>query len=314
MKTLTVTKNLFTASLALLFCQVLNAQTAQPPAPDKIGLTFSTESTCTGEARLKGGDTSFKDVQVNNSSWSLGQNIGLDNSSTLAVNVAYNRTSINEGNYHHFERDYGADRVPLPNDLQSLGASLEYSAKINSEWSFSTSVGAGSHVAKHDLLSKGWGAEGHAMGLYTYGPDLTFAVGLAYDSLSEDWKCIPIVGFEWRPAEKWSVAIGFPKTAVTYELSKSLTMSLAASGAGGTYYIRDDPRPGTSPRSLADSKLEYTEVRLGFETAWKINNNFSLSGSVGSVLHREFKYIDRDYKLTSRDIAPFLSIAFSASL
>jgi hypothetical protein len=122
MKTLTVTKNLFTASLALLFCQVLNAQTAQPPAPDKVGLTFSTESTCTGEARLKGGDTSFKDVQVNNSSWSLGQNIGLDNSSTLAVNVAYNRTSINEGNYHHFERDYGADRVPLPNLSERLSS------------------------------------------------------------------------------------------------------------------------------------------------------------------------------------------------
>jgi len=314
MKNLTITKHLVFVALPLLLGQSLLAQPTQPPAPDKIGLTFSTEATSSGESRLKGGDVTYKHVAISNSSWALSQSIRLDSANSLTLGMAYSLTSIDEGNYKHFERDYSADRVPLPNDLQSLGVSLGCSTKINDQWMLSSSIGTSSNVAKHKLLSKGWGSNGYTMGQYTWSPDLTLAVGFGYDTLSADWKCFPIFGIEWRPAQKWSVAIGFPKTAVTYELDKNLTMALAVSGAGGTYFIENDPRPGTSARSLANSKLEYTEVRFGFETAWKINDTFSLTGAVGSVLYREFKYIDRGYKLRSRDVAPFVSLSFSAAL
>jgi len=313
MKTRTILKNLSIIVLPLAFDLTLSAESKTSAEPARLGITITTEGTGSGETRLKVGDTSYKHVEINNSSWVLGKSLKLDNGS-LTINLAYHRTDINEGNYHHFERDYSADRVPLPNELQSLTASIDCSTRINSSWSLSSSIGTGSHVAKHDLLSKGWGTSGHVMGLYTWSPSLNIAVGFAYDSLSEDWKCVPILGVEWRPADKWTVAFGFPKTAVSYEFSKKFTMSLAASGAGGTYFIGEDPRPGTAPHSLANSKLEYAEIRLGFETAWKINDTFSLSGSVGGVLYREFKYIDRNYKLRSRDVVPFFSLAVSASL
>jgi len=313
MKTTTILKSLAAIILPLAFNQALSAETTIPTEPNKIGLTFATESTSSGEARLKGGNVNYEHVEIANASWSLAQSIALDEASSVALSLAYNRTTIDEGNYHHFERNYAADRVPLPNELQSLGASLSYSTKLNHEWMLSSSIGAASNVAKHDLLSKGWGANANVMGIYSWSPTLSLAVGLAYDSLSVDWKCVPFFGFDWRPADKWSIAIGFPKTAVSYEFNQKITMALAASGAGGTYFIRDDPRPGTTPQSLANSKLEYTEVRLGFETAWKINNTFSLSGSAGGVLYRKFKYIDRNYELKSRDVVPFVSLAFSAA-
>jgi len=314
MKNLIFTKHIVFFALPLVLGQSLLGQSTKPLAPNKIDLTFSTEATSTGESRLKGGDVTYKHVAISNSSWALAQRIALDPANSMTLGLAYSLTSINEGNYSHFQRDYSADRVPLPNDLQSLGVSLSSSTKINDQWLLSSSIGTSSNVAKHKLLSKGWSSNGYLMGQYTWSPDLTLAVGFAYDTLSADWKCVPIFGVEWRPADKWSVAIGFPKTAVTYELSKTLTMGLAISGAGGAYYIENDPRPGTTSRSLANSKLEYSEVRLGFETAWKINNTFSLTGSVGSVLYREFKYIDRGYKLRSRDVAPFVSLGFSAAL
>lgn len=313
MKNTTITKTL-SVSLALLLCHALNAQPLQPPVADKIGFSISTESTGSGDTRLKGGALSYEHVQVNNASWVLSQSISLDEASSLTLGITYNKTAINEGNYHHFERDYSADRVPLPNDLQSLGASFGYSTKINNDWSFSSSIGASSNVAKHDLLSKGWGVNGSVVGIYCWSPATTVAVGVAYDSLSKDWRCLPVFGVEWRLDEKWSVAIGFPKTAISYKISDRLTLALAASGSGGTYFIKDDPRPGVAPRSLAQSKLEYLEVRLGLEAAWKINETFSLSGGIGSVLYREFKYIDRDYTLKARDVAPFLSLGLSARL
>jgi len=314
MKTLTITNHLAVVVLPLLLAQSLPAQQLQPTASNKIGLTLSTESTGSGDSKLKGGDTTYSHVAIGNASWSLAQNIALDPGSSLTLGLAYSLTSIDEGNYKHFERDYSADRVPLPNDLQSLSLSIGCSNKLNDRWTLSSSISVGSHVAKHRLLSKGWGDSGYLMASYTVSPELTWVFGAAYDSMSHDWQYVPFVGVDWRPAEKWSVAIGFPKTAVTYELQKNLTMALAVSGAGGTYFIDEDPRPGATSRSLANSKLEYGEIRLGFETAWKINDTFSLTGSVGSVLYREFKYIDRNYKLRSRDVAPFVSLGISAAL
>jgi hypothetical protein len=78
--------------------------------------------------------------------------------------------------------------------------------------------------------------------------------------------------------------------------------------------VKNDPLPGASSRSLADSKLQHFEARLGFGCDWKINKTFNVSGAVGGVLYRQFKYIDRSYKLRSRDIPPFISFSGTISL
>jgi len=279
----------------------------------RLNPSLTTSITSSGEGRLNADSTAYKHVQINNSALAISQTLGLGEADSLTLSLAYDQTSVNEGNYHHFERDYSADKVPLPNELQSLGIALEHSKKVGKDWTFYSSIGAASHVDKHDLLSKGWGTNWHLAALYTYNPNLALTFGLAYDSLSHDWKLIPLLGLEWKPADKWSVAIGFPKTAVSYELLPRLKLSLAASGDGGTYYLKDDPRPGTAPRSLADSKLEYTEARLGFQADWKINRTSSLSGAIGQVLYRNFKYIDRNYQLKARDVVPFVSLATNSA-
>ena len=348
MKTATISKSILAASLALLSCHALHAQPTQSPAPDKVGLSrdidrshelieetppmapgkfglfFAGEATSSSEAKLKGGDTTYRHVAIQNATWALGQNIPFSKNRNLTIGLGYDRTQIDvEGPINwkddNFWKDYKRDhpnwdRLPLPSRLQSLTASLSYSQKIDEKWSISSSIAVGSHVGKTELLSNGWGTNASLMGLYTWSPDLTFAIGAAYDSISHDYRIMPILGFEWRPAEKWSVAIGFPKTAVSYELNKKVTMSLAASGSGGTYFIKDDPYPGVTSRSLSNSKLEYTEARLGFQTDWKINDTFAVTTSIGQVLYREFKYIDRNNKVRSRDAVPFVSIGGSIAL
>jgi hypothetical protein len=138
--------------------------------------------------------------------------------------------------------------------------------------------------------------------------------GVAYNSLAQDLKIVPVLGCDWRPTEKWSVAIGFPKTGVTYKLNRQVSLGLAVSGSGGGYYVKNDPQPGIAPRSLADSKLQYLDARLGFYCNWKINDTFRISGTVGQVLLRQIKYIDRDYKLKSHGTTPFLSLSGTISL
>jgi hypothetical protein len=302
---MTSAKIFLATALTFPLCLALPAQPMQPLAPGQIGLSLSSTATLSGDAKLNDGDVTYKNIGIYNSSWALNQRIGLGGRRNLTIGLDYDRTDI--------ERKDDA-KFPLPGLLQSLGASVKYFQPIDQQWLLSASIGAGSQVTDTGLLSDGWGMRASAVGIYNRSRQLTLVFGLAYNSLSQDLKLMPIFGCDWRPTEAWSFALGFPKTGVTYKLDKKIALGLAVSGSGGAYYVKNDPLPGTAPRSLDDSRLQYLEVRLGFNGDWKINDTFRVSGTVGQVLYRQFKYIDRDYKLKSRDTVPFLSLSGTISL
>jgi len=301
----TAKKTLTAATLALTLSLALHAQPWQPLAPGQIGLSFTSTATVSGLGNLKQDNVTYSDVGIANRSWALNQRIGLGEYRHLTIGLDYEQTDIDEDNFAP---------VPLPDRLQSLGVSVKYFQPIDQQWMVSASIGAGSQVAKSGLLSDGWGGRASVVAIYNRSKELTFMFGVAYNSLSQDLKLVPVFGCDWRPSEKWSFAFGFPKTGATYKLNKQIALGLAVSGAGGAFYVKDDPLPGISPRSLADSRLQYLEARLGFACDWKINNTFRVTGTVGQVLYRQFKYIDRDYKLKSSDTVPFLSLSGTISL
>ncbi len=292
-------------TLALFLACALNAQPIEPPAEGKIGLSLSTAATASGKGDLKANGTTYQDISVRNASCTLNQHLALGQRRRLSLVLDYERNEINVPT---------STPVPLPERLQSLGASLRYFQSINPQWMLSASVGAASSVTENGLLSEGWGVRASSTGIYNRSRQLTFVFGLAFNSTAEDLRIMPIVGCDWRPTDKWSIAIGFPRTGVTYKLNKQVSLNLAVSGAGGAYYVKDDPRPGIAPRSLADSRLQYLDLRLGLGCNWKINDTFRISGTVGQVLLRQIKYIDRDYKLRSEGTTPFLSLSGTLSL
>jgi len=302
---MTTAKIFLTATLAFAFSLALRSQPMEPPVPGKIGLSLSSSAAGSSDGKLKAGNTTYDGVAITNYSWALNQRIGLGGIRHLTIGLDYDLTKI-EGKE--------SSPLPLPNQLQSLGASVRYLHPINQQWLMSTSVGAGSQVTDSGLLSDGWGMRASAVGIYNRSRQLTFMFGLAYNSLSQDLKLVPVFGCDWRPTEKWSFALGFPKTGVTYKLNKQISLGLAASGSGGAFYVKDDPLTGTAPRSLADSKLQYVEVRVGIQCDWKINQTIRVSGTIGQVLYRQFKYIDRDYKLKAHGTVPFLSLAGNIAL
>jgi len=291
--------------------------------PEKIGLTFSNEVIASSDTTLKADDSKYRHVTFVHSNWNLSQALSINQTSTLTFGLAYDLSAHqvsepagweDDDFWKEYKRTHPDwNRVPLPKQLQSLTASVEYARQINDSWSVSTSVSTGSHVAGKKLLSNGWGTAASIMGLYKWNPEVTLAIGAAYDSLSHDYRFVPLIGVDWQINPKWSAAIGFPSTAVTYAMTDNLTMALEASGSGGTFHVQEDPAPGISPRSLAGSKLESTEVRLGYKVGWRINSTFSVSATTGNVLYREFKYIDRDYKLKSRDVSAFVAISGAIS-
>jgi hypothetical protein len=198
--------------------------------------------------------------------------------------------------------------------LKSLATSVRYLHPFNQQWMLSATASIGSYVSDTGLLAAGWGIQASAIGIYNYSPKFTFLFGLAHNSLSEDLLIVPVLGFDWRPTEKWSVSVGFPRIGVTYKMNKDVALGFGLSGSGGAYYIKNDPQPGVAPRSLDDSRLQHLEIRVGVNCDWKINNTFRVSGTVGQVVMRRLKYIERDYELKSSGSAPFISLSGTLSL
>jgi len=197
------------------------AQFAPPPAPGQIGLSLSTEITGSGNAKLKDSNTTFDDVAIGRFELDLKQQFRFEEGCNLTLGLEYRLTTIDDRN--------DTAQIPLPDKLQSLGASARYSQRVAPQWMLSTSLGVGSHVTDTGLLSNGWGVSASAVTLYNYSSKITWMFGAAYNSRSEDWRIVPVLGFDWRPAEKWSVSLGFPKTAVTYKLNQQLSLSIVAS-------------------------------------------------------------------------------------
>jgi hypothetical protein len=293
------------AVLAFALGCALHAQPLQPLEPGQIGLSLSAAATGSTKGKLTNGSTTYSDIGVTSHAWALDQRIALGQLRSLTIGLNYDLTNIDTKT---------SAPAPLPDRLQSLGASLRYFQPFDKQWMLSASVGAGSHVADSGLLADGWAARVSVVGIYNQSRQLTLMAGTAYDSFAPDLRIVPILGCDWRPTEKWSFAFGFPKTSATYKLNKKVALGLAVSGSGGAFLVKNDPLPGATTRSLADSKLQYLEARLGFNADWKLNDTFRLSGTVGQVLYRQVKYIDRDYKLRSRGTTPFLSLAVRAQL
>jgi hypothetical protein len=314
------------ANLMLCVCLALNLSAGTPTPNDKeetkLGLTLSTEFIGSSDTELEGGNLEYRYVNFYQSNWALVQIIPVGEASSLSLILGYNlaHRQITEPtdfeddeSWPEFKRTHPYwDNIPLPKQLQSLVGSVEYFHPLNEKWAFSGSLSRGSYVTDQGLLSDGWGTAASVMAMYAWSHDLNLAFGATYDSLSHDYRFVPVIGVDWRISKKWSLAIGFPATALTYIVTPNFRMSLEAAGSGGTYYVKDDPAPGLAPSSLADSLLESTDVRLGFRIDWKINSTFSISASSGFVLYREFKYIDRDFKLKSANISSFS--AFSGNI
>jgi hypothetical protein len=288
-----------------------------------LGLTLTSDTVLSGEAEMKSSESQYRHVMMVHSSWDLSQFVPVGDTGSVTFGLGYNISHCfvqepsgweEDDFWKEYKRTHPDwDKLPIPKRMQSLVASMEFSRVLNDKWSLSTTVAAGSYVGNCGLLSDGWGVAVSSIGLYRWKENVTFAVGAAYDSLSHDYRFVPILGFDWQINEKWSAAIGFPSTSVTYKLNRRFTLSWEASGSGGTYCVKEDPAPGIAPRSLANSKLETLEIRVGSRITWKINDRFSVNAASGLMLYREFKYIDRNYKLKSHNASSFLSVGGSVS-
>jgi hypothetical protein len=104
----------------------------------------------------------------------------------------------------------------------------------------------------------------------------------------------------WKFAPEWEFRLAWPESGLTYRATPQLTLRAVAAFHGGDYRLKDDPRvpADRTGASLANSWLEYREVRAGLAAEYALGRGVSLRADLGKVVSQRFEYIDRSLKLT----------------
>jgi hypothetical protein len=207
---------------------------------------------------------------------------------------------------YSFGRDAG---TPLPNNLHGLSADLGAVDRLDDDWTLIARVSPGLYNAGSGFSSKGFGVGVFAIAEYRFNANLRGGLGLGYNSLGHGIsKVLPVASLDWRPAERWDVSVGFPRTGITYQVNPRWNIGGVAEFDGGAFYNKTDPAPQlTGKPSLADTRLDYLSVRLGGVVSYDIAPGFSVRLGVGAVVLRQADYYQRNYELKSKGAAAYVS-------
>ncbi len=273
---------------------------AQPQSATAFNSSVTTEFGAAGNGRLgDSGGRSFSDIDVRHVGLTVGRRWALHGPVALAVDLRYDR----------FDLQLDSGEVPLPDHAQAIAVQATVRKPVNERWTLLGSVKP-SFANSGPLFDwDGVGVNLGALALYRQSDTLTWALGVLYRTPADNFEFVPAVGFDWRPTEDWTVTVGFPRSSVTYAASSQWRVSLAALAHGGTFHVNErvgNAVDGLPP--LENSLLDYTEIRLGVGLDYRPSAALELSTMIGAIVHQEFDYYERDYRLKADDPTTFVTV------
>lgn len=119
---------------------------------------------------------------------------------------------------------------------------------------------------------------------------------------------IPLVGFNWRPDERWNINLGFPDFSIEYKPGKNTRIgtNLFINGDEFTLSNKDRifqvgrehlPDLTKDVKDVEVDKFSYTEYGLGLHVKQKFLKNFQARINTGYSFSREFEFKDEKNKL-----------------
>ncbi len=260
---------------------------AQPSATMRSVLLESLDvelSASSGE-NLQQGGASLGTVSVLSTSLSVSGRHSLNATTTLSYGLAYRR------------HDLDATTPLLPDQLAELSLNLGLQHRFSPQWSAAVFARPGFYGDFENLSSRSLNLPLLAMFNYTRSPELTWNFGLNLNAFSDN-PVLPIAGVRWRFAPDWTFTVGFPQSGFSWQTSESLTLRAGVSFNGGSFRVTENlgiPGPGR-PR-LANTLLDFREVRAGLAAELEFGPALRLVAELGAVTDRKFDYFDRDFRL-----------------
>jgi len=188
--------------------------------------------------------------------------------------------------------------VPLPTKLEEIGINFmavkDLSHEIGSGWSAMAILSPGFSSDSVRLSGDSFSLLAIATIGKEVSPTFSWNVGVVGKTRG-DMKAIPMIGLRWSFAPGWELAVGFPRTGVTYKFSEALSLNAGVSFLGGTYYLAKAPAAG-----LGNTYLDYQEIRFGLGAEYQISRSLSAVMEGGATIDRSFDYYDRNLKLDGK--------------
>jgi hypothetical protein len=186
---------------------------------------------------------------------------------------------------------------PLPENLRELSLNLGVTQKLSAKWSWSAFLRPGFYGDFEDIDGDSFNAPLLALAQYAPRRELAWMFGLSVNPFS-DHPVMPVAGVRWQFAPAWTFNLGFPQAGFVYVANPKLKLRAGVSFQGGSFRVTRNlgvPAPGID--RLANTFLDYREVRAGLGADVGLGEKWSLALDAGAVTDRKFDYFERDYSL-----------------
>jgi len=187
--------------------------------------------------------------------------------------------------------------VALPDNLNELSLNLGVTQKLSATWSWSVFLRPGFYGDFEEVDGDSFNVPLLALAQYAPRRELAWMFGLSANPFS-DHVVMPVAGFRWQFAPEWTFNLGFPQAGFVYRANPKLALRAGVSFQGGSFRVTRNlgvPAPGID--RLANTFLDYREVRAGVGADVKLGEKWALTVDAGAVTDRKFDYFDRDYTL-----------------
>ena len=198
--------------------------------------------------------------------------------------------------------------LPLPNTLQGIAGvvALEYLVKGRRVILFEALPGV---YFEHDIRSDAFDVPIKAAMPIEINDSFAFIVGVSYVGM-RSYPLLPIVGFNWRINDHWTVRAIPPDPRIIYTPRDDLNFWIGGELAGGAF--RTDSR-NQGPGKLDNAVVTYSDWRVGAGVTCRCDDlTFELSA--GYSFNRKFDYHRAEEGFETDEGAPYaameLTLAF----
>lgn len=132
---------------------------------------------------------------------------------------------------------------------------------------------------------------------YRVSPRLTLTGGLMYAIGNHELPLLPVIGATYQPSEKWTFALGFPRTGVILKPNKTSEYYIGGEFGGGEYRLHDV--------SKGANIISYSDYRAITGVKWTLSPVIELGVAGGYSFARKFVFHDGVRDDVNVNSAPF---------
>jgi hypothetical protein len=197
--------------------------------------------------------------------------------------------------------------LPIPNTLQSAAGVVALEYLVDGRRAILLSAEPGVYF-EHEITSGAFDVPVKIALPIELNDSFAFVVGASYAAL-RSYPILPIVGFNWRINDQWTIRAIPPDPRIIYAPSDKLNFWVGGELAGGSF--RTDSRE-VHPSSLNGAVLTYSDWRVGAGITCR-HDFLTLEVSGGYSFDRKFDYYRVEKGFETDGGAPYAAIEVQAA-